>query len=133
MPGFVEKTDRSGFLISVDQQHTQEGVHHDRVEMQLGLLAEVCQNLVFRPRFRSVGALGIEGIPDVHDREDTGRQWDFFPRQSVGIAAAVSFLMVEAGDVQRGLEVLDRGEHLVGEDGVHFHQLPFPLIQRSLL
>ena len=108
----------------------QEGLHYPGVEVLAGLLLQVVNDLVHRPGV-AVGPIRREGVPDVHYREDAGRQWNLLPFQPPGVAAAVPFLVVAVGDVQGRPQIGDGGQEPEGLVRVLAHDFPLLRGQRT--
>src|SRR5712691_12457200 len=74
------------------------------VEMASGLLADVFDRLRVRPA-AAVGTFGDQGIINIHHREDAGRQWNLPALQAARVAAAVPFLVMTVGDIERAAQI----------------------------
>ena len=109
--------------------HLQERLHHARLEVCARQFADMLQRPGARPG-RAVGAVRRQRIVDVHDAEDAGAERDLFAFEAARVAAAVPFLVVAVGDVERPLQVGDRLEHLPGVGGMHVHERPLVVGQR---
>ena len=65
-----------------------EEIHQLGIELPAGLTADDFDALSMRKRF-FVNATGGEGVVDVGNRHDTGRQRDVFARDAVRVSGAV--------------------------------------------
>src|ERR1700676_4192290 len=79
---------------------TQEQLRHAGIKMASFLFVDVVARLGRRPG-GAVGAVGSQGVPDIDDGKDTGRQGNLFLAQAARVAAAVPLLVMAVGNIQR--------------------------------
>lgn len=83
MPSQRPETKPASTGRGVFRQDFQEGRRHLGVEVLAGLLLQIGEDLLRRPG-GAVRPVRGQGVPDVHDDEDAGRQGDGLPGQAPG-------------------------------------------------
>src|SRR5690349_5864339 len=98
-------------------------LHKAGVEIHPGMLLDIFEHGLLGAAL-AIRTVGQQGVPDVYDRKDTRRQRDILALQVARVAAAVPVFVMAIGNIERGTQIGDRVEHLVGKLGMLAHFLP---------